>query len=91
MRSKPKTRVLIVEDVVTTGGSVKEVMQIVKDFGGVIVGIGSIVDRTGGEIDFGVTYKSVISMKVESWNPDECPICKEGKIPLIKPGSRKLK
>lgn len=88
---KPKTRVLIVEDVVTTGGSVKEVMQIVKDFGGVIVGIGSIVDRTGGEIDFGVTYKSVISMKVESWNPDECPICKEGKIPLIKPGSRKLK
>ena len=59
--------------------------------GGIVAGVGSIVDRTGGEIDFGVPYKSVISMKVEAWEPDNCPLCKEGKIELVKPGSRKLK
>jgi orotate phosphoribosyltransferase len=81
---------LIVEDVVTTGGSVKEVIEIVKAQGGVVVGVGSIVDRTGGEIDFGVPFKAVISMKVESWEADACPLCKENKISLVKPGSRKI-
>lgn len=56
-----------------------------------MVGIGSIVDRTGGKIDFGVPFKAVISMEVESYEPSECPLCKEGKIPVIKPGSRKIK
>ena len=86
----PGMRLLIVEDVVTTGGSVKEVIEIVKAQGGVVVGVGSIVDRTGGKIDFGVPYKAVISMKVESWKADACPICKENKMPLVKPGSRKI-
>ena len=84
-------RVLIVEDVVTTGGSVKEVMELVKVAGGDIVGIGSIVDRTGGKIDFGVPYKSAFSMDITSYEADECPICKSGEIPLVKPGSRKIK
>lgn len=84
-------RVLIVEDVVTTGGSVKEVMELVKEAGGEIVGIGSIVDRTGGKIDFGVPYKSAFSMDITSYEADECPICKSGEIPLVKPGSRKIK
>ena len=84
-------RVLIVEDVVTTGGSVKEVMVLVKEAGGEIVGIGSIVDRTGGKIDFGVPYKSAFSMDITSYEADECPICKSGEIPLVKPGSRKIK
>ena len=83
-------RVLIVEDVVTTGGSVREVMELVKECGGEIVGIGSIVDRTGGKIDFGVPYKSAFSMDITSYEPDECPICKTGK-PLVKPGSRGVK
>lgn len=83
-------RVLIVEDVVTTGGSVREVMEPVKECGGEIVGIGSIVDRTGGKIDFGVPYKSAFSMDITSYEPDECPICKTGK-PLVKPGSRGVK
>lgn len=82
-------KVVIVEDVVTTGGSVKEVIELVRSMGADIVGVGSIVDRTGGEIDFGVPYKSVISMKVESWEPADCPLCKEGK-PAYKPGSRSL-
>lgn len=86
---QPGQRVLVVEDVVTTGGSVREVIDIVKAAGGVVVGVGVVVDRTGGKIDFGVPVKSVISMDVQSWEADECPICKEGKLPLVKPGSRK--
>lgn len=86
---EPGQRVLVVEDVVTTGGSVREVIEIVKQAGGVVAGVGVVVDRTGGKIDFGVPVKSVISMDVQSWEPDECPLCKEGKIDLVKPGSRK--
>ena len=87
---KPGMKVLLVEDVVTTGGSVKEVLELVKDAGADVVGIGSIVDRTGGKIDFGVPFKAVISVEVESWEPENCPLCKEGKIELVKPGSRKV-
>ena len=87
---EPGQRVLIVEDVVTTGGSVREVMQVVQDCGGVVAGIGSIVDRTGGSIDFGVPYKSAFSMDITSYEAEECPICETG-APLVKPGSRALK
>lgn len=82
--------VLVVEDVVTTGGSVREVIEIVKNAGGIVAGVGSIVDRTGGAIDFGVPFKAVISMEVESWEADKCPLCKSG-TPAVKPGSRKIK
>jgi len=83
-------KVLVVEDVVTTGGSVREVIKLVKDAGGEVVGVGSIVDRTGGKVDFGVPYKAVLSVKVESFEPDNCPICAKG-IPVVKPGSRNIK
>ncbi len=83
-------KVLLVEDVVTTGGSIKEVLELVQAAGGDVVGIGSIVNRTAGKVDFGVPFKSVITVDVESWEPDECPICKEGKLPVVKPGSRKV-
>jgi len=83
-------RVLVVEDVVTTGGSVREVIRIVEEAGGKVIGVGSIVDRTGGKIDFGYKYESVISMEVESYEAENCPLCKEG-IPVIKPGSRNIK
>lgn len=86
----PGDRVLIVEDVVTTGGSVKEVIDLVKSAGGVVVGVGSIVDRTCGKIDFGVPFKAVISIDVESWEPENCPLCKSGAPAPIKPGSRKI-
>lgn len=88
---EPGQNVLIVEDVVTTGGSVKEVIKIAETAGANIVGVGVIVDRTGGMIDLGYPVKSVISMKVASWEAQECPLCKEGKIELVKPGSRKIK
>lgn len=82
-------RVLVVEDVVTTGGSVREVIDIVQSNGGSVVGVGSIVDRTGGKINFGVRYESVISMNVTAYEPTECPLCKEN-IPIVKPGSRQI-
>ena len=69
----------------------KEVIELVKAAGGDIVGVGSIVDRTGGKIDFGVPFKAVYSADVTSWEKDECPLCKAGELELVKPGSRKIK
>lgn len=84
-------RVLVVEDVVTTGGSVREVIGLLEELGAVIVGVGVLVDRTGGKIDFGYPLKSIISLEVESYSPEDCPICAGGELPLVKPGSRGLK
>ena len=84
-------RVLVVEDVVTTGGSVKEVIRLVTELGGIVIGVGSIVDRTGGNIDFGVPFKAVYSADVESWEACDCPLCKAGAGTPVKPGSRKIK
>lgn len=85
---EPGERVLVVEDVVTTGGSAKEVIEIVKAAGGIVVGVGSVIDRTGGTMDFGVPFRPALSMEVVSWAADECPLCKQG-LPYVKPGSRK--
>lgn len=82
-------RCLLVEDVVTTGGSVAEVAELVKAAGGIVVGIGSIVDRSNGKVDFGVPFKAVYPVEVVSWDAQDCPLCKEGKLPAVKPGSRK--
>jgi orotate phosphoribosyltransferase len=81
-------RVLIVEDVVTTGGSVKEVMKIIMNAGATVVGVGAIVDRSNGGVDFGVDFKALVSLDIESWDEAECPLCAAG-VPIIKPGSRK--
>lgn len=82
-------RVLVCEDVVTTGGSVFETIEIVKQNGAELVGVGSIVDRSSGKVKFGVEQKSCFDIDVISYMPDECPLCKE-KLPFVKPGSRKL-
>lgn len=86
---EPGQRVLVVEDVVTTGGSVKEVVELIQNAGGIVAGVGSIVDRTAGKIDFGVPFKAVYSADVTSWEATECPLCKDGVHELVKPGSRK--
>ncbi|MDR2201174.1 MAG: orotate phosphoribosyltransferase [Clostridiales bacterium] len=86
----PGDRVVVVEDVVTTGGSVKEVIALCKDAGCNVVAAASIVDRSAGKVDFGVPYKALLSVEVLSYGADECPVCKTG-APLIKPGSRNLK
>lgn len=87
---QPGQKVLVVEDVITTGGSVREVLDLVKQAGGVPIGVGSMVDRTGGKIDFGVPFEAVISLEVASWEPDDCPLCKAGAPAPYKPGSRGL-
>jgi len=81
------SKVLVVEDVVTTGGSVKEVMELIKDHNANVVGVASIVDRSGGKVKFGTKFTSAISLDVLSYESEECPLCKSG-IALIKPGSR---
>lgn len=82
---QPGERVLIVEDIVTTGGSVQEVIDIVKGLGGEIVGIGMLVDRSGGKVDFGVPRKALLTLDVETYAPEQCPLCQAG-IPLAKRG-----
>ncbi len=81
-------RVLVVEDVVTTGGSVNEVMEILVEQGAHVVGVGVIVDRSNGKVNFGVPMHSLVSLDIESYSPAECPLCQQG-LPLVKPGSRK--
>lgn len=81
-------KVLICEDVVTTGGSVFELIEIVKNAEAELVGVGMLVDRSNGKVNFGVPQVSSISLNVISYTPDECPLCKQG-IELVKPGSRK--
>lgn len=82
-------KLLVCEDVVTTGGSVFEVIDIVKQQGGEVVGVGYIVDRSSGKVQFGYPQVSTMKMDVISYSPEECPLCLE-KLPLVKPGSRKV-
>lgn len=86
---RPGEKVLVCEDVVTTGGSVFEVIDIVKQNNAEVVGVGMIVDRSNGKVSFGVPQISTLKLEVVSYLPEECPLCKQN-IPLVKPGSRKL-
>ncbi|HDN97761.1 MAG: orotate phosphoribosyltransferase [Candidatus Omnitrophota bacterium] len=79
-------RVLICEDVITTGLSVGEVIEIVREKKGEIVGIGCIVER--GKAEFPYPVKSLLKLEIKNYHPSECPLCKKG-IPLVKPGSRR--
>jgi orotate phosphoribosyltransferase len=84
---RPAERCLVVEDVVTTGGSVFEVVDIVKREKGTLAGVGYIVDRSNGKIKFDAKYFSVLQLDVEAYKPEDCPLCQKG-IPVNKPGSR---
>ncbi len=83
-------RYLVCEDVVTTGGSVFEVMNIVRNKGGIVAGVGYIVDRSNNKVQFGVPQFSTLQLEVISYNPEECALCEQN-IPAVKPGSRKVK
>ena len=82
-------KILICEDVVTTGGSVFELIDIVKSNNADVVGIGFIVDRSNGNVNFDYTQISTIKLDVKSYTPAECPYCREG-LELVKHGSRKI-
>lgn len=82
-------RVLVVEDVITTGGSVKEVMEVVREMGAISVGVAVLVDRSGGKVDFGLPLASVLQLNIQTYEPEICPLCAQG-IPAVKPGSRQV-
>ena len=86
---KPGSRVLVVEDVITTGGSVKEVIDMVRSAGGEVVGVAGVVDRSGGKVIFDVPFKSAIKIDIETFEPEDCPLCKSGSA-AVKPGSRNI-
>lgn len=81
-------RVLVCEDVVTTGGSTKEVMDVVRSSGGVVAGVGSIIDRSDADPAFGVPFASLAKVAVATYRPEACELCRNN-VPITKPGSRK--
>ena len=87
---EPGEPTLVVEDVVTTGGSTRETMTAVEQAGGRIVGVGSLIDRSGGKVDLGVPRAALVTLEVKNYDPADCPLCKSG-IPAVKPGSRAKK
>jgi len=80
-------KALVVEDVVTRGTSVREVCRAVEAAGGVVAGVGAIVDRTSDQTDLPGPLQALARVTVENWEPANCPLCREG-IPVVKPGSR---
>ena len=83
-------RVLVVEDVITTGGSTRECIAALEERGAKVVGAASIVDRSNGKADVGVPRISLVNLDVPSYSPDNCPMCERGEV-AIKPGSRTTK
>ena len=86
---RPEEKVLIVEDVITTGGSVKEVMNLIENIGGVNLGIGVFVDRSNGAVNLHKNQYSIIKLDAISYNENEVPEYLSN-IPIKKPGSRHL-
>jgi orotate phosphoribosyltransferase len=80
-------RCLVVEDVITTGGSTREVMDCVRAAGGDVIGVGSLIDRSGGTAAFAVTRAALATVNATTWPPESCPLCKTGSR-AVKPGSR---
>lgn len=78
----PGDRVLIADDVLTTGGSIREVLDAVRERGAEPVGVGVLVDRTNGKVDFGVPFYACMTLEVQSWEPAECTLCRQG-VPLV--------
>ena len=82
-------KALVIEDVITTGGSAKELIDLVRSHGGDVVGVGALADRSDGQVSFDVPLETLLKVSAESFTREECPLCKE-KIPFTKPGSRSL-
>jgi orotate phosphoribosyltransferase len=80
-------RVLVVEDVLTTGKSTRETIDVARAAGATVIGAAAIVDRSGGTIDFGVPAHSLVQLSLPTYEPDACPLCAQG-VPVVKPGSR---
>jgi orotate phosphoribosyltransferase len=86
----PGERVLVVEDVITTGKSTRETIEVVKKAGGLVIAAASLVDRSGGKAELGVPYRSLVTLDVPTYTAGACPLCRTGSVP-VKPGSRGVK
>jgi len=78
---------LVVEDVITTGGSTRETIECVEGAGGRVLAVGSLIDRSGGKADLGQPKASLVTLEVQNYHPSDCPLCQAGS-PAVKPGSR---
>ena len=81
-------RVVVVEDVITTGGSTRETVEAMREAGANVIGAASVIDRSGGRAEVGVPRVALATLDVPAVSPDACPLCAEG-VPFVKPGSRK--
>jgi orotate phosphoribosyltransferase len=84
---RPDQRVLVVEDVWTTGRSTQEAIRVVQEAGGRVIGAGALIDRSGGNIDLPVKAQALLDLPIASYQPDDCPLCRDGSV-AVKPGSR---
>ncbi|HEY4362667.1 MAG TPA: orotate phosphoribosyltransferase [Bryobacteraceae bacterium] len=84
---RPGETAVVIEDVVTTGGSTREVIQVLQAAGAEVLAAGSIIDRSGGKADLGVPRIALATLTVNSWNPEACPLCQQ-ELAVEKPGSR---
>jgi len=84
----PHDRALIIEDIITTGRSTREVIQVVRQHSATVAGVGAIINRGVGEIELGLPCYCLATVKIPTYPPDQCPLCRDKKIPLRKPGSR---
>jgi orotate phosphoribosyltransferase len=83
----PDDRIVVIEDVVTTGGSTRETIDVANAHGATVAAAGSIVDRSGGKSSLGLPYHALVTLSLPTWTEAECPLCQQG-IPAVKPGSR---
>jgi orotate phosphoribosyltransferase len=90
-RLTSRERVLVVEDVITTGGSARDVVRLVRSAGATPIGVGALIDRSdpARRVDYGVGLEALLKLDVTSWGPEECPMCADG-VSLDDPGSRRL-
>ena len=84
---EPGEIAVVVEDVITTGGSLRETYEILHAAGANVIAAGSIIDRSGGRADLGIKRVALATLQVTTWAPELCPLCREGQ-PIVKPGSR---
>jgi orotate phosphoribosyltransferase len=83
----PGETAVVIEDVVTTGGTTREVIELLQQAGARVLAAGSIIDRSGGQVDLGVPRTALATLSVVAYSPEECPLCKQG-LAIEKPGSR---
>ena len=84
---QPGDTAVVVEDVITTGGSTQDVIEVLTNYGATVLAAGSIIDRSGGRAEVGAPRVALATLQVAAHYPEDCPLCKQG-IPLVKPGSR---